>query len=395
MSNNIVEESTNPYSRLLSWEVWNFMAIEHARCDFDGTNIINLKGYNDSGKSAMLNALKVLLHNFSPTKQVSFIQDDKEYFRIIAYFEDGVQILRDKYINGQSLYEMYKDGACIYSTKSGNALTRVSEVPQPISDYLGLIMYDGVCLNARACFEKQIGVQTSGSENYKMFNTVLKSEEIATAGSLLNNDKNKLASDIAATESDLDVQKKLLGDKGNLTEGMVSYLKSHDADLDSYEAMYSKLSSMANTVSALGEIKVSPEVGYVDMTQVADLSRLSGIMQELSGVVVSPELPVVDISRLETLNNIVSMHKALGNVVIAPEVGVLDSTRLTNLSVIQKMVDDLNFYSIEIADEDTRLSNISQELAELQTQLTSLGVKMIKCPGCGQIFNPDEVHAHG
>ena len=164
-----MSEATNPYSRLLGWEGWNFMSIEHAKVEFDERNIINFKGYNDSGKSAMLQALKVLMSNSEQTKQVLFIKDDKEYFRIVAYFDDGVMIMRDKYINGQSLYEMYKGKECIFSTKQANgALTGVNKVPDPIQEYLGLILYDNTCLNARACFEKQIGVQTTGSENYKM-----------------------------------------------------------------------------------------------------------------------------------------------------------------------------------------------------------------------------------
>ena len=120
------------YPKLLCWEVWNFMSVEHGKAEFDERNIVNFKGYNDSGKSAMLRALDVLMSNIKPTKQVEYIQDGKDYFRIIAYFDNGVTILRDKYINGQSLYEMYKDNQAIYSTKNGKNLTRVSEVPQSI-----------------------------------------------------------------------------------------------------------------------------------------------------------------------------------------------------------------------------------------------------------------------
>ena len=73
------------------------LPVGHGKCEFDERNIINLKGYNDSGKSAMLNALKVALCNANPTKQVGFIQDDKDYFRVLVTFSDGVQILRDNY----------------------------------------------------------------------------------------------------------------------------------------------------------------------------------------------------------------------------------------------------------------------------------------------------------
>ena len=46
--------------------------------------------------------------NLYPNKQAGYITHGKEYFRIIVAFDDSVVIVRDKYKNGQSLYEMYK-----------------------------------------------------------------------------------------------------------------------------------------------------------------------------------------------------------------------------------------------------------------------------------------------
>lgn len=394
MDNTVVAESVNPYSSITSWEVWNFQSIEHGKCEFDERNIINLKGYNDSGKSAMLNALKVALCNANPTKQVGFIQDDKDYFRVLVTFSDGVQILRDKYINGQSLYEMYKDGKCVFSTKNGNALTKVSDVPQPIADYLGLIMYDGACLNARACFEKQIGVQTSGSENYKMFNTVLKSEEIATASTLLNNDKNKLASDISATDYDLQAQKNLLGTSGKITEDMVVFLKEHDAELDKLEANASELIAICNIYNGMISIPVIPEIASIDMSQVSELANIERLIKELKGVVITPEVTAIDTVRLTELANIVSLNNALAQISVAPELATISDTQLNDLLIISNMVATLADLDKEISDADKRISDTAIELEQLQKELANHGVKMVKCPGCGQIFDPEQQHVH-
>lgn len=394
MDNTVVAESVNPYSSITSWEVWNFQSIEHGKCEFDERNIINLKGYNDSGKSAMLNALKVALCNSNPTKQVGFIQDDKDYFRVLVTFSDGVQILRDKYINGQSLYEMYKDGKCVFSTKNGNALTKVSDVPQPIADYLGLIMYDGACLNARACFEKQIGVQTSGSENYKMFNTVLKSEEIATASTLLNNDKNKLASDISATDYDLQAQKNLLGTSGKITEDMVVFLKEHDAELDKLEANASELIAIYNIYNGMISIPVIPEIASIDMNQVSELANIERLIKELNGVVITPEVTAIDTVRLTELANIVSLNNALAQISVAPELATISDTQLNDLLIISNMVSTLAELDKEISDADKRISDTTVELEKLQKELANHGVKMVKCPGCGQIFDPEQQHVH-
>ena len=130
-------------SRMLYFEVWNFMSIEHARCDFDEHNIIHLVGYNDSGKSSMLVALRCLLSNAFATKQVTFIQDDKDYFRVVCVFDDGIRILRDKYINGQSLYEMYKGGQLIFTTRSGKPLPRVWEDPWRLGMFFAVFIFVG------------------------------------------------------------------------------------------------------------------------------------------------------------------------------------------------------------------------------------------------------------
>lgn len=390
----VVAENVNPYPRMLWWEVFNFMSIEHGKCEFDDRNIVNLKGYNDSGKSAMLIALRVLLYNDNPTKQVSFIQDDKDYFRVLASFEDGVQILRDKYINGQSLYEMYKDGKCIYSTKSGNTLTRVTSVPKPIADYLGLVMYDRICLNARSCFEKQIGVQTTGSENYKMFNTVLKSEEIAVASTLLNNDKNKLSSDIEATDYELQTKKNMLGSGDKITETMVNYLKEHDSNLDSLECKESSLNSIVNILSSLSEIPNIPEISIIDYSRLNSLVSIKGIVEKLSGVVIYPEVSVVDNSRLNTLVNIRNIVNGLNSIKLAPEIQVLNNERLLALQSISEIISKIDDCNSRINDYDNKLAALSNELEILQKELANKGVHMVKCPCCGQVFNPEESHIH-
>lgn len=394
MDSPVVEQFENPYPRMLYWEAWNFMSIEHGKCEFDDRNIVNLKGYNDSGKSAMLQALKVLISNSNPTKQVGFIQDDKDYFRVVAAFADGVMILRDKYINGQSLYEMYKDNQLIYTSKSGNALTRITEVPKPIADYLGLIMYDGTCLNARACFEKQIGVQTTGSENYKMFNTVLKSEEIATASALLNNDRNKLASDINAVDADLQAQKGFLGNKDKITAEMVGYLKNHDSALDQYLTMESTLDTIHTLKASKDAVVIYPELSGVDATQLAELDTIARQMSMLSAIKIAPQLDEVDALQLQALANIKSVADALSAVVIPPEVKTVDSEQLNALIGILATINAISECDKAVSQYDASLETLNKELAEMQEELTNKGVKMVRCPGCGQIFDPEQAHVH-
>lgn len=413
-----------PYSRILAVEVWNFMSIEHGRVEFDDKNIINLKGYNDSGKSAILTALKVCLLNANPSKQASFIQDDKEYFRVVVYFDDGVQLMRDKYINGQSLIEMRKDGQCIFSTKEGKVLTRVSEIPKPVADYLGLVTFDGGSLNARSCFEKQLGVQTTGAENYKMFNTVLKSEEIATAGALLNNDKNKLAADIDAVDREIQAQKTLLGVGDKVTDTMISWLKEHDATIDGIECAEGTLSSARSFISQLNSMPQYPELPLVDMSQWSAVGTIYGVVKELSTISIHPEVPFVDGARVSALDAIKRISGELADGRVCPEVPVVDGTRLSaliNLVQTKKSLGEIPIYGAlpevddrqssilfglsgvvaELHDIDdaletngNNLRDVSVELERLQTEAANHGSKFVKCPNCGELFDPEMMHAH-
>lgn len=384
----------DPYSRILAVEVWNFMSIEHGRIEFDEKNIINLKGYNDSGKSAMLTALRVCLLNTNQSKQASFIQDDKEYFRVVVYFADGVQILRDKYINGQSLMEMYKDGQCIFSTKSGKALTRVTDIPQPIADYLGLVTFDGGSLNARSCFEKQLGVQTTGAENYKMFNTVLKSEEIATAGILLNNDKNKLAADITAIDAEIQAQKTLLGDGDKITDSMISWLKEHDSSLDSLEAQESAGVSMAGLRDQMSAVPTYPEVGMVDVSQLTTLTAIKEAVADLAGIRIAPELGVVDANQLMAVVRLKEVYEELSGVHVSPEIPAVSDERVRMLEQAGKFVLAIRENEATILACDDKLADAAVELERLQKEAENHGHKLAKCPNCGELFDPEFMHAH-
>lgn len=389
------DTTKSAYPKLISWEVWNFMSIAQGKCEFDDKNIINIKGYNDSGKSAMLTALKVLCTNFRPNKQVDFIQDDKDYFRILATFEGGIQILRDKYINGQSLYEMYKDGTCIFSTKSeSGALTKVADVPKPIEDFLGLVNYDDTYLNFRSCFEEQLGVQTKGSENYKMFNTVLKSEEISTASELLNNDRNKLASDINSVDSEIIANKNILGVGKFLTESMISYLEEHDSELDSIEGKLAQLAQVRGTYTDLSGIIVTPELSNISYSDLVLLSEIKSICDSLDSFSVAPEVSIIDSSKLDLLNEINSSLKALDDIKIVPEIKSLEDSQLNVLSSLLTTIEEINQCNEDCDRIDGLLKSISEEVAGLEAQLIDMGVKMVRCPNCGVSFSPDEEHNH-
>lgn len=387
------------YSKIVNVEVWNFMAIEHGIVEFDERGIINLKGYNDSGKSAILRAVDVLMYNTTPNKQVEFIQDDKDYFRVIMRFEDGVLILRDKYINGQSLYEMYKGNDLIFTTKSGKTLIKVSEVPQPIQDYLGLLSFESMRFNSRSCFEKQIGVETTGSENYKAFNTVLKSEELTSASQMINNDKNKLISDMNNLESDLTAARDLSATGGKLTSEMIEYLKMRDSEVDTLEKQGDNLNNIKSITGNLDAIRLFPKLSQIDRSRLDSVAGISHLSSALDGIETYEPLKGVSASQLVALTELKKSSDALISICTYPKV---DTSGVSALGERLAYIDSITSLLKSLAEADSSLTELKREIEDNNAELASLEAEakevsksLVRCPSCGKIFDIEEGHVEG
>lgn len=386
--------NTTGYSRLVCWEVYNFMSYSQAKCEFDDRGIVTIKGYNDSGKSAMLQALNVLMFNIKPTQQVGFIKDDCDYFRIVAHFDDGVVILRDKYINGQSLYEMYKGDKVIFSTKQGKTLTRVTGVPEPIEQYLGLISYDGTCLNSRSCIEKQLLVQTTGSENYKLLNVILKSEELAVATQMLNDDKNKILQDINSTDSKLQSAKELVGLGLSLSEDLITHLERMDKNCDDFDSKLNILSSIEDLTKNIESISITPLLDTVDCGQADCLISIKNLISDLSSISTLPELKSIDKSDLDLLCSVESILHELSMIPELPKLSSIDYEQFDTVCKIMKIESDFECLSNELIEVDNRLFELDKEMRNCVAKLEEYGKTVIRCPNCGTIYDAEQGHSH-
>lgn len=371
------------YSKLVAWEIFNFMSIEYAKLTFDETNIVNIKGYNDSGKSAALRALDVLFFNVKPASQVRFIKDGCDYFRVLCHFSDGVMILRDKYINGQGLYEMYKDGKLIFTTKSGNELTRINDVPEVVKQYLGLITSDAWNVNSRSCFEQQLLVQTKGSENSKALNEILRSEEIAQAGELLNTDKNKLNSRISAISAELEVYKRQTQESNGVSGEMVSALRHHDGALIAAEERARSIESAKTLVSEINEIRIFPKMDAINTSQLKSLEGIKGVLTELKSIPSIPEVPLMDTSALVLLGQIKKAYTQLSELPEIPETSGIDVSKIHFLMKIYSAMEDIKQTEKQIKDCEYAISEHQKRSEKLSAELEKIGHKFVKCQNCG------------
>lgn len=393
------------------------MAFSNAMIDFDDKGIINLKGYSDSGKSSILIAVAVVFNNFKANKQANWIKDECKYFRIEVNFDDGVKIVRYKYSTGQSLYEMFKDGYLVYSSKVNNQLTPINDVPEVIAQYLNLAKLESGILNFRTNQDKQFLAQTTGKENFQDLNNLFGIEEILWAINSCKADISNYNAEMQKNTMEIEYLEAKLEESKELTQETLVRVLEEDKLLDLAESKSRELSAILGSISILEMAKELPEIQEVKspIDKIFNINSLIGVVLEKD---LSP-INEVPLDRLKTLNSIDSTLNDLSSndFVEIPE-GV-EAEKLKGLLEIQKLIkgtksvlpelkgvnieEDKYLTSIlcameELKATDDAIKSIESEVAKLKNVLDSVKVKLkakgynlYECGNCGS-FNFEGVH---
>ena len=392
------------------------MSFKKAKIAFDGTNIINIKGYNDSGKSAVLRALVVCFMDMWKASQKKFIRHGEEYFRIVVTFDDGVSILRDKYANGQSLYEVYRDGKLEFTTKQGNKLSKIDGVPEIIQDYLGLCVTDSVYLNYQSCVDRLPVVDTKGSENYQMFHEVLRMEEIYRANNMVNTDKNELGGRITVLEEEVRKNEILLERCGDVSEEFIDELSKLEEEaeetnkrkslldetkdiMNRYESIevlpeikkvsdsrLKEVVQIKNTLDSLNSIETLPRIEKVSADRLKEVVKIKGALESLEKMESIPKVDKVSIDRLRYLRGIENDIKNIQSFVSIPEVPKVDNQLLERMSALQGIYKSLKGYVNIVKACSTVDKKLAQNRRELNREVSYLeerGMQFVKCKNCG------------
>lgn len=381
------------YSKIASVEVVNFMVFEHARISFDERGIINLKGYNSSGKSTLEKAIAVCLMDEFKRKQPKFIRHGEDFFRVIVEFDDGVKILRDKYINGQSLYEMYKNEELLFSTKEGNRLTRIDGVPDVISTYLGLITLERGCLNYQSRRDPLWLVETVGSENYYALNEVLKTESIARANTLLNSDKNALNSTIAEIEGDLYSVEVALQGCSNASEELLAVLSEREINIQSVLLRSDKIEGISDTLGNLLTLKKIPDVTCINTDRLSSILEIEKKLLELENIKTVPEMKKIETEKLQmsgTLLKEVSEFSDISSKTVPVKIKSVEFDRIQPISRLLRLVNDLTDLSKEKKDIIQQEKSIKENLRVVVEKAHERGIKFVKCDNCGSYMEVGE-----
>ena len=384
-------------SKIRGLELENFMSIKEAKLVFDETNILNLKGYNDSGKSAITRALDVLLFDSYKRAQKNFITHGEHYFRIKLHFDDGVTIVRDKYLNGSSLYEMYSEGQLVFSTKVGNTLTQVKDVPLEIREYLAMTeTSEGNYLNSQSIYDKQFLIQTTGSENVELLNGVLKLKETGLATTAIKNDINQLSSSINGLLADIESIKISLERYEDLDEGFILLLSDLDSKYDEVERKYNQLIDVENLLSDMVELPLGiPDLPLIDGSLYSSLLGVASSVEELAKIKDIPTVDVISYNSYLELLKLAELQNSYKNVnTYILDIPIIDFGRLNTLKILGNSFKELADISNTISSLTERSEELENESLQIQEYARENGISISKCDNCGALVQGIAGHVH-
>ena len=372
-------------SKIVSLKIENFMSIKDALLEFDDSNIISLCGYNDSGKSAVTRLMEVMLYDAYPTEQVRFITDEEDYFRGTLTFDDGVVFTRTKFADGRSCWELSKDGQIIYTNKLQNGTYAAMDGnPEIVDKYLGVVRDEqtGEKLNVRRNSDKLFLIATSGGDNYKILNSVLKSEVLSQATKSLTEDKNKLNGEV----NELKTRNEVISEQYEKIEvapkDYIDDLKESISTLNNDKGRLQILSTILNYFKEKESIALYDETKPLEISRLMALENIMRLQREVS----VPVYGVLDSSkvnegreRLKALQNIMSLRgKIVGQ--------SYDALSPIDVGRVRDIVEIGNLYN-KLYGVSTKLHECTENLLSKRTELQKMseqyGFKV--CKNCGAI----------
>ena len=396
----------------------NFMSIANADIEFDDSNIIDLCGYNDSGKSAVIRLIDIMFYNAYSMEQVHFIKQGEDYFKCIMYFDDGVEYERIKLDTGASVFVLRKDGQQIYTNQSGRQVINTGGIPKVISDYLGVVKddYTKEELNVRRCTDRLFLINTTGGDNYKILNTILQSEALAETSTKLNTDKNKLQQEVVAKYNQLSALNTQRQETLVVPEDKLARLESETDALVSMQTQFEDISGVSTAKQNLNDIVITPKVSAVDIEKYGELQGIMKYKQEFE-IAIPVKVSTVNtevITELSNLNNLrlnseisvpISVSSVPTDRLVELEAlaelkskhdgvempgGVADNVSFDNLVDLQKLnvkYSDYIYTDSEFSEADIKYSAIYKELADLADKYN-----LAICKNCGTVMVGGHTH---
>ena len=370
-------------SEIVSIKIQNFMSIKDALLEFDERGIISLCGYNDSGKSAITRLFEVMFYNKYTNDQAKFITDGEEFWSCVMTFSDGVVYTREKYADGKGFYELKSGDKILFTNKLENGtFAAISDVPEVISAYLGVIKDEvtGQQVNVRRNSDELFLIETTGGQNYKMLNNILRSEVLTTATVNLNTDKNSLNSEVSEKETIRQVYEEQYNSYEVAPVEQIDEVKSFITNLEENSNRSKLVLSVINLFNQLSNISIYEELKPIDTSRLISLQSVVGLLKQTKQPIYE-EVKPIDTDRLNALRKIIALRKEL-KVSTFDILSPIDVERTKDIRFIAEEFNKFKLYREKFESVDNALTSKKNELKELSEKY---GLKI--CKNCGSFVD--------
>lgn len=390
-----------PHSKIKSVYLTNFMSIKSGEIHFPDSGIVQIVGYNDSGKSAFLRALDVVFTNSYSRSQKSFIHDGTHAFQIDVVFDDGITIRYEKGTDGHSLYEMYKTEASgkeelLYTTRLGETkYEKVTEVPPMIRDYLDLVTTpDGVSLNSGAKGDKLLLVQTTGSENYASLSSVLKSEDLARATKLLNKENNRLEAEFQSGSIKANTLKNSEDSLIGIDSLLVSTIQERAKKIEALEDLVKSLKKASSSADDYVSVVGVPKVPTISVDKLSALESAKLQCETVSSEEMIPSLNLIDYSSVVALEDAIESSRTLfDDDSSVPDVPLIPSKSVDRVQALEALKGTVSVFTESVLEHRRLKGEYKTALQERSDMLKSLkeqGYVVTECPNCHELSIVDQ-----
>lgn len=366
-------------SKIVSIKIQNFMSIKDAFLEFDERGIISLCGYNDSGKSAITRLFEVMFYNKYPNDQVKFITDGEDFWSCVMTFSDGVVYTREKYADGKGFYELKTSEKVLFTNKLENGtFAAMPDVPEIISTYLGVIKDEATSqqVNVRRNSDDLFLVETTGGQNYKMLNNILRSEVLTTATTNLNADKNALNSEVSEKETVRQVYEEQYSSYDVAPIEQIDEVKAFIKNLEENSNRSKLVLSVIDLFNQLSNISIYEELKPIDTSRIVSLQNVVSLLKQTKQPIYE-EVKSIDTDRLNALRKIVALRKEL-KTSIFDALTPIDVERAKDIRHIAEEFNKFKVYRDKFIAVENALTSKKNELKDLSEKH---GLKI--CKNCG------------
>lgn len=377
-------ENSLQYSKLKYIRLINFMVFEDETVYVGEDGILNLVGYNDSGKSTVIRAIAILLYDTGPMDQASEVRKGQEESDIRIGFDDGVEISKIKKKSGNSLWFLKKDGETIYTNQNGNAVIAVTGVPEQIAKYLNVGREEVTKsnLNVRTRHDAFFLVSTGGADNYKMLNSILNCSILTEAVTKMKEDRNRTQNAIVNCSAEVRTLESELSLIEVLDDHTVRRLEQATENLVSAKKRVDYYSSITALKQNIEEIVIPDELQAIDLTRYYEIKSLIDLRNQVEELemMISAEVEMVPTQRYNEIQALLSLRATTEVIYAKEEVPVVS---LERYSAIKSIYDQYH----QLMNNYREQTAVTNELTEVNNILHNLSVEhnYKMCKNCGSV----------